>query len=760
MFNPLPHQLIAALLLAACDMSTPPTDAAPPLDSSADVEGTGADAELADSSDAPWPIDVNLSDVLDAEPQNDAGGDMSDDNSGDATDASCLTDQFGPLVVLELGAEAIDPSGWMTFTAPSDGRYLFYNQVSYYSTISNFSNFTNNGYEGLDVADLCVEEWTRLNLEAYAPPNVHTPIVVAADLAAGQEVAVTPSSMYWVTDVRIEGPCTGDCSTKPCGYDGCGGFCPDTCPSETPLCIVDECAAYPPGGNCLDPQGLVLDQLPKTVLAPCAAFVEAHPEYTDCPLPMFPREDNFTFPIRCFDPEATAKEAPKDGGYSSGSDWVYAVTAPASGSYKFTLTPLDSSFHESRPSLALLEACQDSAPCLGGGAGDGGSTPAELTVQLLAGQTYYLVVDVGDHWDTPYFHVINDWRLDISEGTLDCATASCGTDGCSGVCGLCPATEFYDPDGSVCVPEPPAGNCATATPVSAPPGAGLSRCSVPLDWTDDYDSHHMWQYAPEYVTSWKSYNYWGWGQPDEVHTFTAPAGADYAFTATAAVEITLAENCLSPAVPNADGSAPISGFSKYRVRQSLSAGQTVSIIVNDAGSAGQADLVVTRCACDGLSCGDDGCGGSCGDCAGNAACLKGQCVAPGVGATCANPLVLDGGPASASLGDWMASNINLDLDQATCGATQLGNDAPAFAQFVAPQDGLYRIETNRPAFVVEDCSSPTPTCLGATPGKPLLGQGHLDLFLEADQPIVVVVDALSYGFETTIRVGPVPPPCD
>jgi len=103
----------------------------------------------------------------------------------------------------------------------------------------------------------------------------------------------------------------------------------------------------------------------------------------------------------------------------------------------------------------------------------------------------------------------------------------------------------------------------------------------------------------------------------------------------------LAASCLSPrkATPNsdlknADVPTPLDGPGTSDTAlldiPTGDTGDTLTLDTGDTGDARVGDLEVGPCEplCDGLECGPDGCGGSCGTCGEGTKCLYGKCVIP------------------------------------------------------------------------------------------------------------------------------------
>ena len=212
---------------------------------------------------------------------------------------------------------------------------------------------------------------------------------------------------------------------------------------------------------------------------------------------------------------------------------------------------------------------------------------------------------------------------------------------------------------------------------------------------------------------------------------------------------------------------------------SLEAGTTYFIILDGLydGDEGpyQFDIgAPCESSCDGKVCGDDGCGGSCGDCAEGSACTAtGQCVEEGSipGNTCDNAFVVDALPFEKA-GDTAAASPTYQFEVGDC-AGETGIAAGAASNdhvyaFQPSEAGTYVIslvasdDFDPTLWVTTDCSAAGASCLGA---DDLIGEGTtevLELTLDAGTTYFIIVDGYANNFNEagayTLKVeAPAPP---
>ncbi len=195
----------------------------------------------------------------------------------------------------------------------------------------------------------------------------------------------------------------------------------------------------------------------------------------------------------------------------------------------------------------------------------------QVTFQAEAGRTYFVVVD-GYSGDAGQFGV-----KVFCKGSCvpQCEAKECGDDGCLGTCGVC-QPPLYCVDGD-CLPN----NGCVETPV---PGCNGCTCEACVCGTDPFCCNAEWDKLCAESCQ------------------TACGGCDdFAWCGDGLCDIMGGEDCLS----------------------------CVSDCPCDENSQCQQGKCIANCipVCDGKECGDDGCGGSCGECAGSGVCLSdGTCM--------------------------------------------------------------------------------------------------------------------------------------
>lgn len=209
------------------------------------------------------------------------------------------------------------------------------------------------------------------------------------------------------------------------------------------------------------------------------------------------------------------------------------------------------------------------------------------------------------------------WAACVCAGacTPQCAGRVCGDDGCGGPCGACTGDTRCE-----------AGRCVARTVSACAPvdlGSRLGT-SVATGTTAAGTTAHT---APCVMTSQDA--------SEVTFAWTAPSAGRYVFSTESSgfdTVLTVRDGaCDGAPLACEDDSAGLAQQS--RVSVDLAAGQRVSVIIDgfDAQAVGLYALSISRApscapACRGRTCGDDGCGGSCGSCASGFVCASGTCT--------------------------------------------------------------------------------------------------------------------------------------
>ncbi|MFH2008455.1 MAG: hypothetical protein ABI333_17850 [bacterium] len=288
-----------------------------------------------------------------------------------------------------------------------------------------------------------------------------------------------------------------------------------------------------------------------------------------------------------------------------------------------------------------------------------------------------------------------------------------GTLACDGTCAF---------DTSACTLAPPAGDdCASAAVI--PPGAlPLTLVGDTSTGTDDYSAA---------AGSCAGMGGEGFNAADVVYELTPTTDGAYTFTYDPAnydAAIYVVTDCADIANTCLGGSEAGQAGGVETLVVSLTSGTTYYVIL-DGGGGGQAGAytlgVSAPCApdCTGKTCGDDGCGGSCGACTGGDVCdpATWSCVDPATlgGDDCSDPIVVPGVPyTTVGITTGRANDYTAD---AACPGIQNdeGEGSPDVVyEFTPTQSGIYPIDYE-PTFdgalyVVTDCADVAGSCLGAS----------------------------------------------
>ena len=199
----------------------------------------------------------------------------------------------------------------------------------------------------------------------------------------------------------------------------------------------------------------------------------------------------------------------------------------------------------------------------------------------------------------------------------------------------------------------------------------------------------------------------------------------------------------------------------------LLGGETYYLVVDGQGAedAGAYSLVVDAAECQ-VRCGDrlcgpDGCGGSCGACAGANVCgATGECVDPGGldGTKCETSFVVDALPFEDTRA--MANGTNaVDPRQCPISVSASNDSSDVVWTFTPAATGIYPITATvephgiNQLWVVSDCLDTAGTCVAKESGA--YGVGPIDPLLEAGVTYFIGVDASLAGAsigEVSIRI--------
>ena len=345
---------------------------------------------------------------------------------------------------------------------------------------------------------------------------------------------------------------------------------------------------------------------------------------------------------------------------------------------------------------------------------------------------------------------------------------ACGDDGCGGSCGECAAGWSCDAEGACYDPSLIQGNaCASAFVVDVVPYYAEGDTS---DATGEF--HFTEGQCPGESSGW------GAASADHVYVFAPTMDGIYTITLDATFDSLLYVATDCGAVGASCVGAEDDGGSSTAEILALDAvaGTTYYIIAdgysNTTDMSGPYVLTIDEPCVPGCGlkvCGDDGCGGSCGECGTDELCdADGACVlATSVpGNTCALPIEVDALPFVAE-GDTGAATGDLSFGYDTCPGemSAMGGGSHDHVYLFTPvADGVYTIELassfDSVVYVVTDCAAVDTSCAGAADNAVAGGTETLEIALVGGTPYFVIVDGYS---ETSNYTGPytltIAPPC-
>ena len=212
---------------------------------------------------------------------------------------------------------------------------------------------------------------------------------------------------------------------------------------------------------------------------------------------------------------------------------------------------------------------------------------------------------------------------------------------------------------------------------------------------------------------------------ETIYAFTAPQTSTYDITVTENgannIYLRVLDSCGQQGACIAATDTEGTVVTSATVQVPLTADQTVWIAVETAAVAGDAYVLdVTGCVpnCAGKSCGDDGCGGSCGTCGSTYTCSSGTCVKQGD--SCVYPYVVGALPYSGYCTTTSTTTNEFSFAAGQCSGVNGGYGASSpdkVFKFVVPATGYYRIASTASftgvQYVTSDCTSPGAGCIEA-----------------------------------------------
>ncbi|MGB0589336.1 MAG: hypothetical protein ACPGU1_06620 [Myxococcota bacterium] len=514
--------------------------------------------------------------------------------------------------------------------------------------------------------------------------------------------------------IDVSEPCFPVCDGKVCGPDSCGSTCGQcesgsSCTSDGAECVDNTLIQ---GNTCVNP--FEFGSAPGTVTGDSTYA-----------------SNDYNVPLEggC---EGTSSTLGK-GSFEQ----VWRFELQSVGVYTVSLTAeYDSALYIVGDCDAMSETCF--------GAKD--STGTEIvTVSGQPGEVIYIIVDGY----SSTVNMVGPYVLSISEPCVgSCEGKVCGGDGCGGNCGACGEGEGCDPTGQ-CLPfeELPGNTCDN--PVSmktAPLFVTGETTAASNDFSFDGGE------CPGTIGSR------GGMSNDRVHEFTAQVPGVYTFGLDGDFDTTLyvLGDCADVS-GTCKGAADKVNETEY-VLVSLQADETVFVVVDGwsdySNTNGEYTLSVSEpCtpSCDGKTCGDDGCGSTCGACQAGYACTEAQtCEADDLvpGNVCFNPLFIPSAPYVVT-GTTEDFNANYSFTGTACPGEGYGMGAASSDvayRFTAPFTATYTFrlagEYDSLIYVVDDCFAVDDTCHGASD----LYNGAEEVVvvsMVAGQTVFVIVDGFS-----------------
>jgi hypothetical protein len=574
-----------------------------------------------------------------------------------------------------------------SFTPTSDGVYTFEYEPTYDGAIYLVTDCGDVPGTCLGASECCgADDQER----------------VRADLVTGQTYYVVLDGGYngqgGAYLLHVSGPCTPSCAGQQCGPDGCGGFCGPCAGGE-----VCDALSY----QCVDPSLADGDTCANALTIPSVPYTTT----------------GFTTGTGN-DYEATATGCAGIGNNpgvegNTSPDVAYSFTPTVTGRYTIEYVP------EFDGSVYVATDCGDiENTCLGGSEQGGAYFHETVEVELTAGTTYYIIVDGGLSGG-----ISGNYTLMVHAPCVpDCTGRQCGTDGCGGSCGTCTGTDVCDDSTGTCRdPGQVVGESCQNPHVVDP--AALPYVNVD-DTTGSVDAYSHGQADCPGETMAHGVN-----SGDHAYEFTPTTTAYYDITLDAQgwdVMFYVVTDCAD--VPSTCVYSEDEAWAFESTSVLMESGTTYYLIVDGfsdgGGEEGLYQITVGQpgCqpSCGGKACGDDGCGGVCGTCAGGDVCdpVTFQCVDPAnaSGNTCANAINVPGAPWSTA-----GSTTGLTNDYGSVGGAcpgipgTEGEASPDVTYELTPATtGTYTItytpEFDGALYVVTDCADVAGTCVAGSEG--------------------------------------------
>jgi len=521
--------------------------------------------------------------------------------------------------------------------------------------------------------------------------------------------------------------CTVSCEGKECGTDGCGGSC-GTCTGGQECTVEGTCEFEKPGDTCDLP--VIVDTMPFTSSGDTG---EQEPDYDIS--------------------SGSCTAIPPNTG-KGGSDIVYTYAPATTGNYLITVpTVWDLVVYV----VTDCEAISDS--CVGFSDDAAVNSPEELVVYLMAGETYYIILD-GSAWNE---NLNGEYTFKIEPHVPEncdpsCGGAQCGPNGCGGYCGACSGGLFCE--AQACVTSLQGDSCGTAFEVGA----------LPFQTSGDTTGSHA-DYSFSMDGCPGKDGGWGLKGSDQVFHLQAPTSGTYQIDVEVQYDalVYLVTNCADIDGTCIEASDEFGQFTES-ITASLQQGTDYFIIIdywsNTSDGTGAYELFVDQTCqsdCLGASCGSDGCGGSCGQCNAGEVCAGGACAATAIGGeSCTSPIEFTLGLGTFyANGDTTGASSDVTHEMMGCQGDGKSGDGPDHVYAVtALQDATYTVTLTIPEdnldlglWVAVGCDDVDFTCITESDALSFAGSSEVvDFPATAGTTYYVIVD--SSFTEPPMNAGP------
>ena len=412
-------------------------------------------------------------------------------------------------------------------------------------------------------------------------------------------------------------------------------------------------------------------------------------------------------------PEVKAK-------YAASPERTYLFTA--SQSVKVTVQ------ETSNTSVDLFAVRDSGEGCAGSASSCVVGDSKTITWTAEEGESYFVILDDRDGYESTL-----DFTVSCCEPS--CEGRVCGGDGCGGTCGECDKDKVCD--GGTCV-EPSILSCNPSVPLAC----GDVLVGESFLSTDTTSSIEKLNCTDEPTLG-----------PERAYSLEIQDAGLVTVLVTSESEEISGVFLLDAVAAACDSNACLTSGKNELAYLAQENDQYTFLVEGEEGAKSTYDVVVTCCtpSCDGIECGDDGCGGSCGACAQDSVCMNGNCSIP-PDPTCEVTDVIACGeaPVEVELGSEVGSDT---MFSSPCVEGDLSGSEAAFT--------FHSKENANVSFKVESKDFPGKVALTLLSDDGLGCKGDLclagdvevlDANVSADQSYFLVVDGLD-GVEGKVTLS-------